>query len=307
MPELTSIACKYDAFSALVKIHDPELLLDVFINQLTPDQIQDLQVEIFECIDNRWHKITANGCTTLEYDPLKGETLKTRINPDQSNIWFYDSQLESWLCVYKPLSGKQFALYLKFNDPDPLIDEEYIQLLFSFYCHQLLSLESTYRDSLTGLYNRRAFDLRMESLLNQHHRPHRQNQLSPSYFVMLDIDNFKSINDEYGHLYGDEVLAVVTRIMTDSFRDYDLLFRYGGEEFTAVLMEIDQDLCIKALDRFRQNIEQYQFPKGNRVTVSLGYTDFDIQLSIEEIIDRADKALYLSKHNGRNQINKYSR
>ncbi len=63
----------------------------------------------------------------------------------------------------------------------------------------------------------------------------------------------------------------------------------------------------KALDRFRQNIEQYQFPKGNQVTVSLGYTDFDIQLSIEEIIDRADKALYLNKHNGRNQINKYSR
>jgi diguanylate cyclase (GGDEF)-like protein len=307
MPELTSVTCKYDAFSALVKIHDPELLLDVFLNQLAPDHTKELLVEIFDYIDNRWHKVTVNGCTILEFDPLKREILETRINPDQTSIWFYDSQLEGWFCAYKPLSGKQFALFLKINDPDYLIDEEYTQLLFSFYCHQLLSLESTYRDSLTGLYNRRAFDLRMESLLNQRHRPRRQNQFSPSYFVMLDIDNFKSINDDCGHLYGDEVLATVARIMTDSFREYDLLFRYGGEEFTAVLMDIDEERCIKALDRFRQNIELHVFPKENLVTVSLGYTDFNTQLTINEIIDQADKALYLSKQHGRNQINKYSR
>jgi diguanylate cyclase (GGDEF)-like protein len=307
MPEATSIACKYESFSALVKINDPELLLDVFLNQLAPDYSQELQVEIYERLNNVWHKVIRNGCTTLEFDAEKRKILESRIDPDKTDIWFYDAKLGGWFCAYKPLSGKQFTLFLSIKDPDNLVDEEYIQLLFSFYCHQLLSLESTYRDSLTGLYNRRAFDQRMKSLLNLQNRPRRQNQLTPSYFVMLDIDYFKNINDDYGHLYGDEALAIVARIMTDSFRDYDLLFRYGGEEFTAVLMDIDEELCIKALDRFRQNIENHQFPKGNKVTVSLGYTDFNTHLTIEEIVDRADKALYLSKHNGRNQINKYSR
>lgn len=307
MTVITSIACKYESFSALVKINDPELLLDVFLDQLAPEYTQELQVEIYECLNDVWHKVIRNGCTTLDFDPAKRQVLETRIDPDKTNIWFYDAKLDGWFCAYKPLSGKQFTLFISITDPEHLIDEEYIQLLFSFYCHQLLSLESTYRDSLTGLYNRRAFDQRMKSLLNLQNRPRRQNQMMPSYFVMLDIDNFKDINDEQGHLYGDEVLAIVARIMTDSFRDYDLLFRYGGEEFTAVLMDIDEELCIRALDRFRQNIEQHQFPKNNQVTVSLGYTNFDTQLTIDEIIDRADKALYLSKHNGRNQINKYSR
>lgn len=307
MPVVTSVACKYESFSALVKINDPELLLDVFLNQLAPDHTQELQVEIYECFDREWHRVTRNGCTTLDIDPIKRHLLESRIDPEQTNIWFYEAKLQGWFCAYKPLSGKQFTLFLSIADPEHLIDEEYIQLLFSFYCHQLLSLEGTYRDSLTGLYNRRAFDQRMQSLFNQKNRKRRQYQFNPSFFVMLDIDNFKDINDEYGHLYGDEVLAIVARIMTDSFREYDLLFRYGGEEFTAVLMDIDEELCFRALDRFRRNIEQHSFPKNNRVTVSLGYTEFDLQLTIDEIIDRADKALYLCKHNGRNQINRYCR
>jgi diguanylate cyclase (GGDEF)-like protein len=307
MTVVTSIACKYESFSALIKINDPELLLDAFLKQLAPEHNDELGVEIYERFDHQWHRTIRNGCTSAELDQHKQAVLEQKVSPDETNIWFYEPTLESWVCAYKPLTSKQFALFISISNPDLLIDEEYIQLLFSFYCHQLLSLEGTYRDSLTGLYNRRAFDQRMNVLLNPYNHATRENQFNPSFFVMLDIDNFKQINDEFGHLYGDEVLTIVARIMTDSFREYDLLFRYGGEEFAAVLMNLDEDRCHKALERFRQNIAMQVFPKLNAVTISIGYTEFDTRLSIDELVDQADKALYLCKHQGRNQINKYSR
>ncbi len=307
MPVVTSIACKYESFSALVKINDPELLNEVFLKQLAPDHSDELQVEIYEHFDHIWHRVTRNGCTTLEIDKQKRDLLEQKINQDETNIWFYEHAINGWLCAYKPLTSRQFVLFLTISNPDHLIDEEYIQLLFSFYCHQLLSLEGTYRDSLTGLYNRRAFNQRMKMLLNEHNHAPRENQFNPSFFVMMDIDNFKIINDEFGHLYGDEVLAIVARIMSDSFREYDLLFRYGGEEFIAVLMNLDDNRCHKALERFRQNVEDQVFPKLNPVTISIGYTEFDTSLTVDEMIDQADKALYLCKHQGRNQVNRFSR
>lgn len=307
MPIVTSIACKYESFSSLIKINDPELLLEMFVKQLTPDHDVELEIEIYERFEHQWHRVARNGCTTLDIDDQKRELLETKIDHNKTNMWFYEDTLGGWFCAYKPLTSRHFVLFLRNTYPEELIDEEYIQLLFSFYCHQLLSLEGTYRDSLTGLYNRRAFDLRMAALLNQQNLAPRQNQFNPSFFVILDIDNFKQINDDFGHLYGDEVLAIVARIMTDSFREYDLLFRYGGEEFTAVLMNIDAKRCHRALERFRENIEMQVFPKLNPVTISIGYTDFDIHLTIDEIIDQADKALYLCKHQGRNQINRFCR
>jgi diguanylate cyclase (GGDEF)-like protein len=305
MPADTSIACKYESFNALIKINDPELLLEVFLDQLTPHQTRLHEVEIYERFDQQWQKVIPNGCTTLEFDKEKHRILKQKVAPETVNGWFYSTELQGWLCIYKPLTNKQFALFLGTAETDLVLDEEYIQLLFSFYCHQLRSLEGTYRDSLTGLYNRRAFGLRMTSLLNKHHQARRHNQSVPSVFVMLDIDHFKQINDEYGHLYGDEVLAMVARIMTDSFREYDLLFRYGGEEFAAVLMDLDDELVLKALERFLSNISSCRFPRNNQVTVSIGYTRFDTALETKQLIEQADKALYFCKQNGRNQISQY--
>jgi diguanylate cyclase (GGDEF)-like protein len=305
MSAITSIECKYESFNALVKINDPELLLEVFLDQLAPHHTQVHQVEIFERFGTQWRKVIANGCTTLEFDAKKRSVLENRIDPEAVNAWFYDSDLQGWLCAYKPLTNKQFALFLGNSDSDPDLDEEYVQLLFSFYCHQLRSLEGTYRDSLTGLYNRRSFDQRMTSLLGKHNLARRRNQSTPSVFVMLDIDHFKLINDEYGHLYGDEVLAIVARIMADSFREYDLLFRYGGEEFAAVLMDLDDVLAVKALERFRASVEHHAFPRNHPVTISIGYTTFDDELSTEQMIDQADKALYFCKRNGRNQVSRY--
>ncbi len=302
-----SIACKYESFNTLVQINDPELLLEVFLSQLTPDYNGQVDVEIFERKGFEWHKLHINGNTSTEFDEQRRFILEHKIDPETTSSWFYQASQVGWYCGYKPLSNKQYAMFFSIGDPtENAIDEDYIQLLFGFYCHQLCSLERTYRDHLTGLYNRKAFDLRMAALLQNSNNPSRRKNLSiPSTFVMLDIDLFKQINDEYGHRYGDEVLTIVARLMIDSFREYDLLFRYGGEEFSAVLMDIENEICIQVLNRFRRAVEGYEFPKPHQLTVSIGYTDFDRNISLEQLIDQADKALYYAKKRGRNRIYHY--
>jgi len=302
-----SIACKYESFNTLVQINDPELLLEAFLSQLTPDYTGQVDVEIFERKGFEWHKLHTNGNTSTDFDEQRRFILEHKIDPEQTSSWFYQASQIGWYCGYKPLSSKQYAMFFSIGNPDEApIDEDYIQLLFGFYCHQLCSLERTYRDSLTGLYNRKAFDLRMAALLQNSDNPARRNNLSkPSTFVMLDIDLFKQVNDEFGHRYGDEVLTIVAKLMIDSFREYDLLFRYGGEEFSAVLMDIENEICIQVLNRFRKAVEAYEFPKPHRLTVSIGYTDFNRNITLEQLIDQADKALYYAKKRGRNRIYHY--
>ncbi len=299
------ISCKYESFNTLIKINDPELLLEVFLSQLTPEYGSNIQVEMYEKKNSVWEKNMANGNFTSHFDEDKQSILQHKIDPDKINTWFYQPSQKGWYCAYKPLSSKQSAMFFSTNNAENIIDEDYIQLLFGFYCHQLCSLEGTYRDNQTGLYNRKAFDFRIESLLHKHEMVRRNNPCNPSFFVMLDIDNFKDINDTYGHLYGDEVLTIISKLMNDSFREYDLLFRYGGEEFSVVLMDIDNDICKQVLNRFRKKVENYDYPKLEKVTISLGYTDFNRELSVKELIDQADRALYYSKENGRNAAHQY--
>ena len=122
---------------------------------------------------------------------------------------------------------------------------------------------------------------------------------------MLDIDHFKLINDSKGHLYGDEVLLLLAQLMNDSFRENDLLFRYGGEEFSMVLMDITPEQAQQTLERFREKIAAHNFPEIERVTVSIGYSRFDRTLSMDELINQADSALYYCKTTTRNAAHSY--
>ena len=157
-------------------------------------------------------------------------------------------------------------------------------------------LQGTYRDALTGLYNRRAFNEKIPQMLERSRNYQRRTiNFTPTVFVMLDIDHFKAINDSKGHLLGDEVLLLLAQQMTDSFRENDLLYRYGGEEFAMVLMDITKDQASQSLERFREKIAAFDFPNVDQVTVSIGYTDFDKSLTLEELIEQADNALYYGK------------
>jgi diguanylate cyclase (GGDEF)-like protein len=300
------IECKYYSFYALAKINDPELLYEAFQQQIAPGHADKIEIEVFEHSDKRWHHLTPSGSLDQNIDPQVLPVLEKRFGSEDQGAWYYESEIEGWFCSYKPLTTKHFVLLVRSSDPDKLIEEEYLQFLFHFYCHQLQMLQGTYRDALTGLYNRRAFNEKLPQLLdrsNNHQR--RAINFTPTVFVMLDIDYFKSINDSMGHLFGDEVLLLLTQLMTDSFRENDLLFRYGGEEFAMVLMDIDPDQARQTLDRFREKIATYKFPNVDRVTVSIGFTLFDKRLSMDALIAQADAALYYCKASTRNVVHYY--
>ena len=170
-------------------------------------------------------------------------------------------------------------------------------------------------DTLTGLRNRRTFDKQLGKLLTTNdiagHKKIKSNhdeerrkliQKPANWLVSIDIDHFKRINDNFGHLYGDEVLLLLSQLMKKTFRDTDLLFRFGGEEFVIILTSTTEKNALLALERFRNIIADYNFPQIEQVTLSIGYAQINSDDFPVTILDKADKALYFAKQHGRNQV-----
>jgi len=184
---------------------------------------------------------------------------------------------------------------------------ELVDGLVAIYSNLHSLLNHQQRDGLTGLYNRVALQNWIgKALNNEDHTARRTNDDTPlGCFAMFDIDLFKRINDSKGHLYGDEVLLIFADLMRESFRYNDLLFRYGGEEFAAVLSDTDLDTAFTVLERFRETVAQHHFAQLNQVTVTIGVTQITANLQADKLIDRADKAMYYGKNHGRNQVQSY--
>jgi len=178
---------------------------------------------------------------------------------------------------------------------------EKIILLFN---NQQLLLDNNNHDPLTSLLNRHSFEERLTNIINMQQRRDNEEH-SACCFALFDIDFFKRVNDNFGHLYGDEVLILFSNIMETTFRYDDMLFRYGGEEFAVLLKNIDLKTAMPVLNRFKENVAKYQFPQVEHITVSIGVTEITSNTNREQVIQQADKALYFSKENGRNQVNSY--
>lgn len=181
-------------------------------------------------------------------------------------------------------------------------DKSVIKGLYMIYSRQVALLDSKERDPLTYLLNRQTLDVTMNEIIKFYKKKDFDQLEKRSWLGILDIDHFKGINDQFGHLYGDEVLLLFARILEENCRHTDFLFRYGGEEFIVVVNNCDDESARVAMERFRQAVESYRFPAGKPVTVSIGYSLVDPKSSPTLIIEKADKALYYAKENGRNQI-----
>jgi len=156
-------------------------------------------------------------------------------------------------------------------------------------------------DSLTGLYNRKKLDDILAEQFARFQRNHR-----PFAVLMLDLDYFKLINDNYGHVAGDQVLADIAAILKQSIRSIDYAARYGGEEFVLVLVETGLDAALDIAERIRSVVEGAQLGASDKrisVTVSLGVAHSrDEDAGPEEALGRADHALYQAKRSGRNRV-----
>lgn len=170
------------------------------------------------------------------------------------------------------------------------------------------------RDALTELLNRKTFDgAFLKATLAQELTPitmpdeRRHAGAAGSYWLaMIDIDHFKRVNDNYGHLIGDEVLLLLARLMRACFRFHDQLYRFGGEEFL-VLMRCSGEADVDAaLTRLRVVTEAHHFPQVDNITISIGFSEIRTGDTPSAAFERADKALYHAKAHGRNQVCSYA-
>ncbi|MEZ8704613.1 sensor domain-containing diguanylate cyclase [Vibrio cyclitrophicus] len=217
-------------------------------------------------------------------------------------IWFFSS------FISKPL--KQLAMAVKGTDSNSSTVNN-IKQVHSWY-FEASQLKSSFikafgiafetidtlhtaslTDSMTGLLNRRGLDKAVDQL---------QHQAIPFSVLALDIDFFKSVNDNFGHDTGDDLLKSFAQLMKEQFRDQDLLFRSGGEEFIIFLLNSDIQDAFKFAERLRKKIELYEFSNVGEVTVSIGVAFWgDEEQLIRVTLKEADTALYRAKINGRNR------
>jgi len=151
-------------------------------------------------------------------------------------------------------------------------------------------------DKLTRVYNR----VLLDSILCKLAKYSKRHKL-PFSIIMLDIDNFKSINDTYGHLEGDRVLKTVASIIKSSIRESDYVFRYGGEEFLILLPNTDINGAVVVGEKIRRNIENFDFGLDRKVTISCGIKQIENSDNPYLDIEEADKYLYIAKKSGKNR------
>lgn len=233
----------------------------------------------------------------LSTDEYKQIYRKWHENTDKS---FWDVQKVFWsMAVLMVLVVMGFLL---FRHKELVALNQTLQLQIDNATEQLSQSNAylqdlTVTDALTGIYNRRAFENSLNELMIRAQR-YQQN------FSMLifDIDDFKTLNDRYGHDMGDRVLIDVVERIIEIVRDVDILCRWGGEEFTILMPQTNKNGALKMAERCRRIIADELFDEVGEVTISIGVTCFASQDSERKFFKRADDALYQAKAEGKNLV-----
>lgn len=243
---------------------------------------------ILKHVDKTGKKLCYDGC------PLQNTIETGRINEN-------DVFLEHKKGHRVPVTVKTFPLY---DDDEKIVaavevftDTRFREL--QYYENKKLK-QIVQTDPLTNLFNRRYLELHIKNCCVE------ANEFNSLFGILFfDIDHFKHINDQYGHNIGDGVLKVISKTLTSNLRPGDIIGRWGGEEFIAVIKTTDNFSLDELANRLRKLCQNSSYKhKGNsiQVTVSVGGTLYKPNESIKSIIARADKAMYESKKTGRNKV-----
>jgi len=197
-----------------------------------------------------------------------------------------------------------FELYLQGTREFP---EDQIDLLLGVAAQAAMAIshaqlfqaqeENALTDELTKLPNRRHLAQRFLEEMQRARRHHKS-----MAFLMIDIDHFKVVNDTYGHLQGDAVLAELAKILISGKRESDVAARYGGEEFGVILHETNEVGAMTLAERIRSKVEAASFPGGLKLTISIGVAATDDEALFTGLLEKADQALYAAKQAGRNAV-----
>jgi diguanylate cyclase (GGDEF)-like protein len=302
-------------------------VLDVTLVGAMKDLLRPHSVAIYRRVgdvgDEHWltrarltaHEVVATsdpGWTELDVLPTLGQfPHRQRAMLSQQVVQVADSQ--PCLTVFPVATDRDVVGVLEIESHDPLSAESLrlVTGILRVYRNFQGLLDYSERDTLTGLLNRKTFD---EAFLkasaeqqnvaagaNQGDRRAAANAAN-TWLGVIDIDHFKRVNDNFGHLIGDEVLLLLSRLMRASFRFHDRLYRFGGEEFVVLMRCEAASDAAHAFERLRSNTEAYAFPQVGHITVSIGFTALRLGDTPSGAFERADKAVYYAKEHGRNRV-----
>ena len=230
-----------------------------------------------------------------------------------SDPYIMRAHCKSILCTPIMSKGKLSGiLYMENNLSENAFTPERLEILRSFSVQAAISIENARlfelatTDGMTKLYVHRYFQLLLDQEMKRSHRHNKKFSL-----IMMDIDNFKSFNDTYGHQLGDKVLKDVASAAKKISRAEDIAARYGGEEFVMILPETDSRQAMIVAEKIRASVAEIEIPHESQklhVTISLGVSTYpDHSEEKEELIHAADAALYTSKHRGKNCVSLFEK
>ena len=262
--------------------------------------------QITPTFDAAWSEL--NSLPKLSEHPLRQQTATSR------------QVLQTDACpriTLFPLESTPGSIaVLEIGTPEQLTEESrrLVAGVLRLYLNFQSLLDYGERDALTELLNRKTFDgaflkatVAHKFSLESTEDARRDTANVGSYWLaMIDIDHFKRVNDNFGHLIGDEVLLLLARLMRASFRFHDQLYRFGGEEFV-VLMRCNGEVeAAAALERLRSTTESHLFPQVGNITISIGFSEIQAGDTPSGAFERADKAVYYAKEHGRNQVSSFA-
>lgn len=233
----------------------------------------------------------------LDYYPVHELMKELRVRPYENygKVTIRSIITQYWYMIIMVLivflSMTSFLLYIgKINKKLQSMQEELKK------ANEFLEYHAT-RDNLTKLYNRRRFNEFLEAEIERSRR-----YKIPLSLAMFDIDHFKKINDTYGHTTGDIVLKELAKVVNETIRKYDIVARWGGEEFVILVPNSKAEETALMAEKIREKIEKYAFTEAGVVTCSFGATEYKDGDSIDSLVTRADQALYKAKEQGRNRV-----
>jgi diguanylate cyclase (GGDEF)-like protein len=236
----------------------------------------------------------------IKYQTLPSERIKNEIISESETCWMISVSVVQSSQLVTEEKAKEiktiFYLLIILNTIGAL----FVTLLVILYVRKKLEYE-TYHDPLTNLYNRRSYENIIDSELTRSKRYDK-----PFSLIIFDIDNFKSINDKYGHKVGDTVLIMLAKIVDESIRETDSSFRIGGEEFAITCPETKAKSAAILAEKIRNKVAGYPFETVGNVTVSIGIAEFVQDISKDHLFNNADKAMYLAKNKGKNRCEIFS-
>lgn len=239
--------------------------------------------------------------------PEDQEQFLRRTEPEYLKKNFTPGRTSSYDCMMRNLEGKFIWVKLIFSRAQTNNEEDYRFVFMVQDIHEnsmeVLSTLKKYEemaitDPLTGVYNHGEIETQLHNALSI-----RQNNDDPVSILMIDLDMFKKVNDNYGHATGDTTLKNLAKILTENALDEKgLVGRWGGEEFVIVFYGKRGEEAFTLAEKMRKAVEEFEFPEIGHITCSIGVTEITGEDDFQEAFNRLDKAMYTSKHNGRNMV-----